>query len=134
MSIPVKHRNRAKCRKCEQVIESKSLHDFVECPCKEIYVDGGNEHFRAGAIDWSNFLRVDDDGNEIEVKVHNMQPDPPKATEAPVKKLTPMQALDEFISFWEDECSRNPTVLTSAEALGMLKEVRELLSPPSSQG
>jgi hypothetical protein len=50
------------------VIESFHSQDFVQCECGEIAVDGG-EALRCLAKDFSNFLRVDDKGNEIEVKV-----------------------------------------------------------------
>ena len=41
-------RNAAKCNKCKDVIQSTSRHDFVECGCGAIFVDGGNEYMRAG--------------------------------------------------------------------------------------
>lgn len=41
-------RNAAKCNKCGDVIQSVSRHDFVECQCGSIFVDGGNEYMRAG--------------------------------------------------------------------------------------
>ena len=41
-------RNAAKCNKCKDVIQSTSRHDFVECNCGAIFVDGGNEYMRAG--------------------------------------------------------------------------------------
>ena len=47
--------NKARCRKCNTVIESKSVHDFVECLCGEIFVDGGTEYLRRGAKDFANF-------------------------------------------------------------------------------
>lgn len=39
-------RNRARCRKCKTVVESKYRHDFVTCECGAISVDGGNDYFR----------------------------------------------------------------------------------------
>ena len=39
-------RNRAKCKKCADVIESKYRHDFVTCICGAISVDGGNDYFK----------------------------------------------------------------------------------------
>ena len=33
-------RNRIKCKVCGDVIESKSVYDFVTCSCKRCYVDG----------------------------------------------------------------------------------------------
>lgn len=48
MSLQRLKRNRARCRKCGDVIESKSRHDFVWCKCKAIFVDGGPDYERAG--------------------------------------------------------------------------------------
>ena len=33
--------NKIKCRKCGDVIESKSVHDFKSCKCGSVSVDGG---------------------------------------------------------------------------------------------
>lgn len=41
-------RNAAQCYKCKDIIESKSVHDFVECKCGAIFVDGGHEYLRRG--------------------------------------------------------------------------------------
>lgn len=57
-------KNRAKCKKCLSVIESYHSTDWVDCKCGEISVDGG-EAMRCGSKNWSNFVRVDDEGNEI---------------------------------------------------------------------
>ena len=45
---PKKNRNRAKCKLCGDVIESKHRHDFVTCKCKAIFVDGGSDYWRGG--------------------------------------------------------------------------------------
>ena len=62
-------RNRAKCKLCNEVLESFHQHDYVSCKCGEIAIDGGQSYFRAFAKDWANFLRVDDEDREIEVRV-----------------------------------------------------------------
>ena len=41
-------RNAAKCKECGDVIESKSVHDWVSCGCGAIFVDGGREYLRRG--------------------------------------------------------------------------------------
>ena len=41
----------------------------MSCGCGEISIDGGKEYCKCLAKDWTNFLRVDDEGNEIVVKV-----------------------------------------------------------------
>ena len=62
-------KNRAKCKLCNDVIESKHGRDYVECSCGEISIDGGNESYKASAVDWKNFIRVDDQNNEILVQI-----------------------------------------------------------------
>ena len=82
-------KNRAKCKLCESIIESHHRHDYVSCKCGEISVDGGDEYFRCAAINWENFLRVDDEGNIIipTIKDNNVKPiDNETLEEAP--KLT----------------------------------------------
>lgn len=40
---------RVECLKCGDVIQSKHRRDWVQCTCKDIYVDGGAECVRMGA-------------------------------------------------------------------------------------
>ncbi len=40
-------RNRIKCLKCGEVLESTHRHDFVMCECGN-FVDGGREYVRYG--------------------------------------------------------------------------------------
>lgn len=45
-------RNRCKCKKCGDIIESKSVHDFVRCKCGAIFTDGGTDYIhRGGKLD-----------------------------------------------------------------------------------
>jgi hypothetical protein len=41
--------NRAKCLICGDVIESKSLHDFRQCSCLNLSVDGGKHYIKRSA-------------------------------------------------------------------------------------
>lgn len=41
-------RNSAKCLKCGDEIESKHRHDFVQCSCGNVFVDGGKDYLRRG--------------------------------------------------------------------------------------
>lgn len=44
--------NMARCRKCGETIKSYSVHDFVECSCGAIAVDGGRDYLkRSGNIE-----------------------------------------------------------------------------------
>ena len=38
--------NKIQCKKCKDIIESKSVHDFKWCSCKSVAVDGGLEYLR----------------------------------------------------------------------------------------
>ena len=62
-------KNRAKCKLCEEVIESHFLEDNVSCKCGEISISGGELKNWCAAKNWENFLRIDDEGNEIVPKV-----------------------------------------------------------------
>jgi len=59
-------RNRARCTKCNDVIESEYTHDFVWCKCKTIFIDGGKSYWKAGG-DFKYFLRIWDDGRETPI-------------------------------------------------------------------
>ena len=64
--------NRARCKKCGLVVESKSRHDFQSCPCG-VFRDGGHEYIRGGwpagnYEDWvedlDEFEEIPDNGRE----------------------------------------------------------------------
>jgi hypothetical protein len=70
MGWEIKH-NRLKCKKCGDIIESMSVHDFVWCKCGTIFVDGGHEYYRRGGDleqieDLCESVWVEDDENKIE--------------------------------------------------------------------
>lgn len=45
-------RNAVRCDECNDVIESKHVHDFLYCKCGNIAVDGGLEYLRrVGGVD-----------------------------------------------------------------------------------
>jgi len=56
-------RNSAKCRKCGDEIESRSVHDFVYCSCGAIFVDGGREYLRRGGASLDD---IEDTSIEVE--------------------------------------------------------------------
>lgn len=39
-------KNSIQCKYCSDIIESKSVHDFVTCSCDRCSVDGGKEYLR----------------------------------------------------------------------------------------
>lgn len=90
-------KNRAKCKLCNDIIESFHSTDCVMCKCGEIGVDGGDK-LLCFANDFSNFLRVDDKGNEIVVKVeNNSEPKDMILNTKPTKKDL-LEMLDNFIT------------------------------------
>lgn len=38
--------NKIACRKCGEIIESTSVHDFRSCACGAVSVDGGKDYLR----------------------------------------------------------------------------------------
>ncbi|CAI8803547.1 MULTISPECIES: DUF7695 domain-containing protein [Bacillus cereus group] len=40
--------NKLRCKKCNDIIESKHRHDFNLCKCKAIFIDGGKDYQRCG--------------------------------------------------------------------------------------
>ena len=40
--------NKARCKKCGDIIESEFRHDFLPCKCGAIFVDGGKDYCRRG--------------------------------------------------------------------------------------
>lgn len=43
--------NKAKCLICGDVIESKTIHDFVTCTCGNLSVDGGKEYCKRSVME-----------------------------------------------------------------------------------
>jgi hypothetical protein len=62
-------RNRAKCKLCGDILESFHEFDYQTCKCNEISISGGLIKYECAAKDFANFLRVDDEGNEIVPKI-----------------------------------------------------------------
>lgn len=42
-------KNSIQCKYCGEIIESKTVHDFVTCSCGKCSVDGGKEYLRRSA-------------------------------------------------------------------------------------
>ena len=92
-------RNRAKCKLCSSIIESKDRHDHVSCECGEIAVDGGSDYFRCGARSFDNFIRIDDQGNEVKVKIVESDNDSEELKEKkPPTKEELLQEIEGMIS------------------------------------
>ena len=60
-------RNAIRCKKCGDIIESQTVHDFKFCSCGACAVDGGHDYLRrCGNLgDWeelSDVEKVEDNG------------------------------------------------------------------------
>lgn len=49
-------RNMAECAQCHDFVESTHVHDFQQCSCGAIAVDGGHEYLRRSAKDFDNLI------------------------------------------------------------------------------
>ena len=96
-------RNRAKCGLCRDVLESFHATDLVICSCGEISIDGGDA-LRCSAKHWENFLRIDDKGNMVPVRVEDKTPAIPAIPATIETKPTKdelLGMLDEMIKSFE---------------------------------
>ena len=55
-------KNKIKCNKCGDVIESISVHDFKLCECGAVAVDGGHEYLRrcGNREDWEECSEIEE--------------------------------------------------------------------------
>lgn len=90
MTSEIKYKNKAKCRVCDTIIESKHVHDFVKCKCEAIFVDGGNEYHRGGGSP-ENFIFL----YEPLISEPN-RPDCPLAEVCPSGQCSTGQCLADF--------------------------------------
>lgn len=64
--------NKARCRKCGDIINSIHRHDYVRCSCGAIAVDGGRSYLRRAFVDindieeLSEYLEDQDDKQQAE--------------------------------------------------------------------
>ena len=54
--------NRIRCKKCGDVIESTYRHDFKDCKCGAVAVDGGMDYLRrcGNREDWEDMSEWED--------------------------------------------------------------------------
>ena len=61
-------RNAIQCKKCGDIIESASVHDFKICSCGACSVDGGNRYLRRWAMSMNDFIELSEFQNEQDEK------------------------------------------------------------------
>ena len=54
-------RNAIRCKKCGDIIESKTVHDFKFCSCGSCAVDGGHDYLRrcGNREDWEELSKAE---------------------------------------------------------------------------
>jgi hypothetical protein len=88
-------KNRAKCKLCKTTIESFFKDDYIYCKCGEIAISGGHYELRTFAKDYANFLRIDDEGNEIIVQFkESADKEAEEKLEDPPKEVTKEELLN----------------------------------------
>ena len=50
--------NKIKCKKCGDIIESKTTHDFKFCKCGTVAVDGGKEYLKRSFITPDDYVEL----------------------------------------------------------------------------
>jgi len=53
-------KNKIKCLACEDIIESKHVHDFKACTCGNVAVDGGKDYLRRLGKDYEDLSKTED--------------------------------------------------------------------------
>lgn len=89
-------KNRAKCKLCKQIIESFHPDKWVSCHCGEISINGGESKLGCQANDFGNFIRVDDNGNEISVQYDDLTPKKPSKEELMKMFAEMIKKIDEL--------------------------------------
>lgn len=57
--------NRARCKKCGDIIESTNTHDFVTCSCGAISVDGGHDYLKRSAENFDDLEELSEVKYEV---------------------------------------------------------------------
>lgn len=89
-------KNRAKCKLCQSIIESFHDQDYVSCVCGEIAIWGGTTNYCVSYRNPINFLRIDDEGNEIEITVQEKEDVKPLDIDSKPSKEDLIKMLEEM--------------------------------------
>jgi hypothetical protein len=102
--------NKAQCKLCGDIIESKSGHDFKTCKCGEISVDGGRQYIRRAAKNLDNIveLSVERYFNEEEIlaKITRLEDDLLMTKSSPSSPSSPSSQ-----SYYEEQLVKAKTFL-----------------------
>ena len=112
---------------------------MVSCPCNEISIDGGTKKFRAAARDFKNFVRIDDEGNEVAVTLVD-KPEPfiskeekPLVDTYADKLAILMEMIDEAEKEHEHMSYANLSKREFAEAMLVIYSLLKDVDPSASE-
>jgi len=97
-------RNRAKCLKCGDILESFHPTDYVVCKCDEIALNGGSAML-CYAKSFKNFIRINDDGEEVIptiVEKEVPEADPNQDMTQPPNRQELLSALNDYIKSFDN--------------------------------
>ena len=106
--------NSAKCLLCEDVIFSRSVHDFQSCKCGNISVDGGREYDRRlyKSDSWQD-LCIEDDGDHQTRRKHLTWGSWGKSGKGPFQLIKIMHLTDDHLT----------AIIRTQDLKGLYKEV-----------
>lgn len=61
-------KNAIKCKNCGDIIESKSVHDYVTCSCGACAVDGSHEYLRRCAVEPDCYEELSEHEKNLDLK------------------------------------------------------------------
>lgn len=61
-----------RCLKCNDVIESKHVHDLKKCKCGTCFIDGGDEYTRVGG-NLDDIILINKDGTEEKMTIDKLK-------------------------------------------------------------
>lgn len=121
---------RGKCLCCNQILESKSRHDFQKCDCaNKAFVDGGGEDYiRMGAVDPTKLVLIDENDNPIVEKEEYTTTSNAKETEYTIAE-TPKDTLESPV--WVRDTIAVPKMKWECSMFGVDTFKMQFVNPPN---
>lgn len=106
--------NKIRCNHCGDIIVSEFAHDYNECSCGRVAVDGGKEYLRRVCMDMKNdFTELSEYEDEKIVKVET-------ATQC-------NENMERLLEIWESAVRKTHTFLCESDIVSIKKEVPQAI-------
>ena len=89
-------RNQIRCKRCDDVIQSRHRHDFVMCSCGAVGVDGGKDYLRRIGTDYVELSIEEKEEKDVEMStplIMDLDEEPEPTLEVIEEKLTPHERV-----------------------------------------